>query len=101
MLELSVRRAGLKLQEVDLALQAGTAIGWDGQRNLGMAMTVVTGHQTVRIDGEKGLTVLIDAVCIGVHKGNQPVGAGTGAKHPAPRRIKHKVVDQAPIPAVI
>src|SRR6478672_5554992 len=97
LLELSARGTSLELHEIDLPFNPRTTFRRDEERQFGVGVTVVTGHQLTRIDGQERFTWLIHAVGIHILERDRPVRAGGGAKHPTPWRFQRKVVDQTPI----
>src|SRR4029078_5036715 len=97
LLELSARRPSLELHEIDLSFKQRTTFRRDEERQFGVGVTAVTGHQLARVNGQERFTLLIHAVGIHILERDKPIRAGGGSEYPTPWRLQHKVVDQTPI----
>src|SRR6476659_7697179 len=97
LLELSARGTSLELHEIDLPFNPRTTFRRDEERQFGVGVPAVTGHQLARVNGQERFTLLIHAVGIHILERDKPIRAGGGAEYPTSWRLQHKVVDQTPI----
>src|SRR5690348_9654199 len=84
-----------------LSFNPRAALSRNDQRQFGMGMVRIAGHQLAWIDAHERFLRLIHAVGVYVHESDKSIGAGTGTKHPPAGRLQDEVVDQAPVLRII